>query len=152
MLDELMYVYCGLGDNHDDQQVIAFEILSLVLRCYCSRKRMCQPKNTAHGDAMPCVHHGDYLLLERLAFWLLDPPLPSWGAICGTRLLRALLCTLSTQAGWQQNIASPKPQGLVMSKREAPYPGRPCTVIIRDWSHNHPAEGVLPPPLLGGTR
>ena len=33
---------------------------------------MHQPKNTAWGDVMPCVHHGDCLLLERLAWAVFD--------------------------------------------------------------------------------
>ena len=72
MLGELMYAYCSLGDDHDGQQVIAFKILNLASRCYCWQKHAQQPRNTTWGDTMPCVCHGDYLLLERLAWAMFD--------------------------------------------------------------------------------
>ena len=67
MLDELMYVYRGLGNDYDGQQIVTFEILSLVWKHNCQCKHSCQVKNMACGDAMSCVCHGDYLWLERLA-------------------------------------------------------------------------------------
>ena len=58
MLDELMYIYNGLGNDYDGQQIIAFEILSLVWEHYCRHKHSCQAKNLARGDAMKCLPWG----------------------------------------------------------------------------------------------
>ena len=72
MLDKLMYVYKGLGDDYNGQQIVTVEILSLMWKCYCQSKHLCQVKNLAHGHAMTQVHHGDYLWLERLAWAVFD--------------------------------------------------------------------------------
>ena len=68
MLDELMYLYQGLGNDYDGQQIVAFEILSLAWKHYCQCKHSCQGKSMTHGDVMSCICNGDYLWLERLAW------------------------------------------------------------------------------------
>ena len=72
MLVELMFIYRGLGDDYDDQQIIAFKMLNLAWRHYCHHKHSCQAKSTVRGDAMHCICHGDYLGLERLAWAVYD--------------------------------------------------------------------------------
>ena len=67
---------------------------------------MRQPKSTTQGEAMPHVHHGDCLLLERLAWAIFDgilavgPALPSQEAWHGIRSFKTSHFALFIEAGW----------------------------------------------------
>ena len=90
MLDELMYICKGLGEDHDVQQIITFEILSLAWKHYLWHKCMCQVENMTHSDAMHHICYRDWLGLCLMVFWPSGLPLLSQGVMCGIELYQHL--------------------------------------------------------------
>ena len=128
MLDKLMHAYHSLSNDHDGQQVIAFEILNLASRCYCQQKHAWQPKNTTQSDAMLHICHRDYLLLERLAWAVFDGmlavgPAPTlMGSMAWDKIVQSIALYLIYQGKLVMEHCKPQTTGSCYAQEKGTIP------------------------------